>query len=176
MRHQRKVKKLQRPAAQRKALLSGLVADLITHKQIKTTLAKAKAVRPFAEKMVTLGKRGDIHSRRLAVAFLRSKSVVTELFDVVAPLAQNRVGGYTRITKLGQRLSDSAPVAFIEWVDQPSGSTTAAATIDDSANADADSPSPAAKKAAKKAAAKKTAKKATKKTAKEAADNTDAPE
>ncbi len=118
MRHQRKVKKLQRPAAQRKALLSGLVADLITHKQVKTTLAKAKAVRPFAERMVTLGKRGDIHARRLAVAFLRRKSVVSELFDVIAPLARNRAGGYTRITKLGQRLSDSAPVAFIEWVDQ----------------------------------------------------------
>ena len=159
MRHQRKVKKLQRPAAQRKALLSGLVADLITHKQIKTTLAKAKAVRPFAEKMVTLGKRGDIHARRMAVAFLRSKSVVTELFDVIAPLAKTRAGGYTRITKLGQRLSDSAPVAFIEWVDQPAAQPAAAPAEEKPAEA-ATEEKPAAKKApAKKAAKKATAKK-----------------
>ncbi len=88
MRHQNKVKKLQRTSAQRKALISGLVSDLITHKQIKTTLAKAKAIRPFAEKMVTLAKRNDLHARRMAVAFLRSKSVVSELFEVVAPLAK----------------------------------------------------------------------------------------
>jgi len=164
MRHQRKVKKLQRPAAQRKALLSGLVSDLITHKQIKTTLAKAKAVRPFAEKMVTLGKRGDLHARRIAVAFLRSKTVVTELFDVIAPLAKNRPGGYTRITKLGQRLSDSAPVAFIEWVDQPAADKSI-----DTAAEPAAKEKPAAKKAAKKAPAKKAAKKtAAKKEEKEA--------
>jgi large subunit ribosomal protein L17 len=156
MRHQRKVKKLQRPAAQRKALVSGLVADLITHKQIKTTLAKAKAVRPFAEKMVTLGKRGDIHARRMAVAFLRSKSVVSELFEVVAPLAKNRKGGYTRITKLGQRLSDSAPVAFIEWVDQPTAAPAAPAT-EKPAEAEAEVKKPAAKKAPAKKAAKKAA-------------------
>jgi large subunit ribosomal protein L17 len=156
MRHQRKVKKLQRPAAQRKALLSGLVADLITHKQIKTTLAKAKAVRPFAERMVTLGKRGDIHARRMAVAFLRSKSVVSELFDVIAPLAQSRAGGYTRITKLGQRLSDSAPVAFIEWVDQPADKTTPAPAEAKPTEA-ASEDKPAAKKAAPKKAAKKAA-------------------
>jgi len=154
MRHQRKVKKLQRPSAQRKALLSGLVSDLITHKQIKTTLAKAKAVRPFAEKMVTLGKRGDLHARRMAVAFLRSKTVVSELFNVVAPLAKNRIGGYTRITKLGQRLSDSAPVAFIEWVDQPTAETVALPTEETTDEPKADK-KPAAKKVpAKKAAIK----------------------
>jgi large subunit ribosomal protein L17 len=116
MRHQNKVKKLQRTSAQRKALISGLVSDLITHKQIKTTLAKAKAIRPFAEKMVTLAKRNDLHARRMAVAFLRSKSVVSELFDVVAPLAEGRPGGYTRIYKLTARKGDAAETALIELV------------------------------------------------------------
>ena len=130
MRHQNKVKKLQRTSAQRKSLISGLVSDLITHKQIKTTLAKAKAIRPFAEKMVTLAKRNDLHARRMAVAFLRSKSVVSELFDVVAPLAEGRPGGYTRITKLGQRHTDSAEMAYIEWVDQVSTPQAAAPAAD----------------------------------------------
>jgi large subunit ribosomal protein L17 len=119
MRHRNKVKKLQRPAHHRRALLANLVCSLIEHKQIRTTVAKAKAMRPVAENMVTLGKRGDIPARRLAVAFLRHKSVVKELFDAIAPAAASRKGGYTRITKLGQRQSDSAPMAFIEWVDQP---------------------------------------------------------
>ena len=153
MRHQNKVKKLQRTSAQRKSLISGLVSDIITHKQIKTTLAKAKAIRPFAEKMVTLAKRNDLHARRMAVAFLRSKSVVSELFDVVAPLAEGRPGGYTRITKLGQRLSDSAPVAFIEWVDQPSATSLGTAAVTE-ASAEPKAPKAAkAKKAPKDDAA-----------------------
>ena len=109
MRHQNKVKKLGRPAAQRRSLLANLVCSLIEHKQIRTTVAKAKAVRPFAERMVTLAKRGDLHARRQAVGFLYSKSVVKELFEVVGPAAATREGGYTRITKLGPRLSDSGP-------------------------------------------------------------------
>lgn len=118
MRHRRKTVKLQRDASHRDALLSNLVVSLIDHKQIKTTLAKAKAVRPFAEKMVTLGKRGDIHARRIAKGYLHSDAAVKELFAVIAPASATRLGGYTRITKLGQRLTDSAPMAFIEWVDQ----------------------------------------------------------
>ena len=90
---------------------------MIEHQRIKTTLAKAKAVRPLAEKMVTLGKRGSIHARRTALATLRQKNAIKKLFDDIAPRSTERHGGYTRIVKLGQRKSDSAPMAFIEWVD-----------------------------------------------------------
>ena len=117
MRHNRKVPKLQRRADQRKALLSNLVCSLIEHRRIRTTLAKAKAVRPFAEKMLTLGKRGDLHARRTALSYLKHKDIVAKLFSEVAPAAAARNGGYTRITKLGQRPTDSAPMAYIEWVD-----------------------------------------------------------
>ena len=117
MRHGRKTVKLQRRQDHRDALLSNLVCSLIEHKQIKTTVAKAKAIRPFADRMVTLGKRGDLHARRTAIGYLHSKDSVKELFEKVAPLASHRQGGYTRIIKLGQRPTDSAPMAFIEWVD-----------------------------------------------------------
>lgn len=117
MRHNRKVPKLQRRPDHRKSLLSNLVCSLIEHRRIRTTLAKAKAIRPLAEKMVTLGKRGDLHARRTAISYLKSKDVVAKLFAEVAVAAATRQGGYTRITKLGQRLSDSAPMAYIEWVD-----------------------------------------------------------
>jgi large subunit ribosomal protein L17 len=117
MRHQKKTIKLGRTAEHRKALLANQVCSLIEHQRIKTTLAKAKAVRPFAEKMVTLGKRGSIHARRTALATLRQKNAVKKLFDDIAPRSAERNGGYTRIVKLGRRKSDSAPMAFIEWVD-----------------------------------------------------------
>ena len=117
MRHGRKTIKLQRRQDHRDSLLSNLVCSLIEHKQIKTTVAKAKAVRPFADRMVTLGKRGDLHARRTAIRYLHSKDSVKELFEKVAPAASHRQGGYTRIIKLGQRPTDSAPMAFIEWVD-----------------------------------------------------------
>jgi large subunit ribosomal protein L17 len=117
MRHQKKTIKLGRTAAHRKALLANQICSLIEHQRIKTTLAKAKAVRPLAEKMVTLGKRGSIHARRTALATLRQKNAVKKLFDDIAPRSAERNGGYTRIVKLGQRKSDSAPMAFIEWVD-----------------------------------------------------------
>ena len=117
MRHGRKTVKLQRRQDHRDSLLSNLVCSLIEHKQIKTTVAKAKAIRPFADRMVTLGKRGDLHARRTAIGYLHSKDSVKELFEKVAPAASHRQGGYTRIIKLGQRPSDSAPMAFIEWVD-----------------------------------------------------------
>ena len=117
MRHQKKTIKLGRTAAHRKALLANQVCSLIEHQRIKTTLAKAKAVRPLAERMVTLGKNGSIHARRTALATLRQKTAVKKLFDDIAPRSAERNGGYTRIVKLGQRMSDSAPMAFIEWVD-----------------------------------------------------------
>jgi large subunit ribosomal protein L17 len=119
MRHQKKTVKLGLTAAHRKSLLANQVCSLIEHQRIKTTLAKAKAVRPLAEKMVTLGKNGSLHARRTALAVLRQKDAVKKLFDDIAPRSADRKGGYTRIIKLGQRKSDSAAVAFLEWVDAP---------------------------------------------------------
>ena len=117
MRHQKKTVKLGRTAEHRKALLANQVCSLIEHQRIRTTLAKAKAVRPLAEKMVTLGKNGSLHARRTALAVLRQKSAVKKLFDDIAPRSASRNGGYTRIIKLGQRKSDAAPIAFLEWAD-----------------------------------------------------------
>jgi len=119
MRHQKKTVKLGRTAEHRKALLANQVCSLIEHQRIKTTLAKAKAVRPLAEKMVTLGKQGSLHARRTALAVLRQKNAVKKLFDDIAPRSAERNGGYTRIIRLGLRKSDAAQVAFIEWVDSP---------------------------------------------------------
>ena len=100
-------------------MLANQVCSLIAESRIKTTLAKAKAVRPFAEKMITLGKRGDLHARRVALSFLRQKDAVHKLFAEVAPRTASRPGGYCRIVKLGPRKSDSALMAYIEFVDQP---------------------------------------------------------
>src|SRR5436853_4288203 len=119
IRHQKKTIKLGRTAEHRKALLANQVCSLIEHQRIKTTLAKAKAVRPLAERMVTLGKNGSLHARRTALAVLRQKNAVKKLFDNIAPRSADRRGGYTRIIKLGPRKSDSAPIAFLEWVDAP---------------------------------------------------------
>jgi large subunit ribosomal protein L17 len=117
MRHQKKTIKLGRTAEHRRALLANQVCALIQHQRIETTLAKAKAVRPLAERMVTLGKKGSIHARRTALAVLRQKSAVKKLFDDISQRSAERNGGYTRIVKLGARKSDSARMAFIEWVD-----------------------------------------------------------
>jgi large subunit ribosomal protein L17 len=117
MRHAKKTLKLGRKAEHRNLLLANQVCSLIEHNRIKTTLAKAKAVRPFAEKMITLGKRGDLHARRTAIAFLRQKDAVTKLFGEVARRSASRNGGYCRIVKLGPRTSDSAPMAYLEFVD-----------------------------------------------------------
>jgi len=117
MRHQRNTPKLGRKEGHRKSLLANQVCSLIEHSRIKTTLAKAKAVRPLAEKMVTLGKKKTLHARRTALAVLRQTGAVTKLFNDVAPRAAERKGGYTRIVKLGMRKSDAAEMAFIEWVD-----------------------------------------------------------
>jgi large subunit ribosomal protein L17 len=119
MRHQKNTVRLGRKAEHRKALLANQVCNLIEHRRIKTTLAKAKAVRPLAERMVTLGKDGSIHARRTAFATLRQKDAVKKLFDEIAPASGERNGGYTRIIRLGQRHSDSAFMALIEWVDSP---------------------------------------------------------
>ena len=117
MRHQKNTVKLGRTAEHRKALLANQVCSLIEHSRIKTTLAKAKAVRPFAERMLTLGKRGTLHDRRNAIAYLHNVGMVKKLFEEIAPRSSSRNGGYTRIIKLGPRMSDSAPMAYIEWVD-----------------------------------------------------------
>ena len=117
MRHQKNTRKLGRTSQHRDAMLANIVASLIIHKRVKTTLAKAKAARPLAEQLVTLGKGGTLHDYRLAVAKIGQKDVITKLFKEIAPGFKDRKGGYTRIIKLGPRQSDSAPVAFLEWVD-----------------------------------------------------------
>ena len=117
MRHQKKTVKLGRSQAHRDALLANQVCSLIIHQRIRTTLAKAKAARPLAEKMVTLGKKGTLHARRTAASYLHQDTAVKKLFEEIAPRSAARKGGYTRIVKLGPRKSDSAPMAVLEWVD-----------------------------------------------------------
>jgi large subunit ribosomal protein L17 len=116
MRHQKKGRKLGRNSAQRRALFQTLSCQVIEHGRIRTTLAKAKEVRPVVEEMITLGKRGDLHAHRQAVAFLRQKPTVHRLFAEVAPRYAERPGGYTRIIKLGARQGDAAEMAYIELV------------------------------------------------------------
>jgi len=117
LRHHRSGKKLGRDSAHRKALYSNLAGALIEHGRIKTTEAKAKAVKPIAEQMITLGRRGDIHARRQATAYLRSQDVVHKLFSEVAPRLADRPGGYSRIVKLGPRQGDAAEMVYLELVD-----------------------------------------------------------
>ena len=117
MRHHRAGKKLGRDSAHRKALYANLAGSLIEHGRIRTTEAKAKAVKPFAEQMITLGKRGDLAARRQAIAQLRSQDVVHVLFADVAPRFADRPGGYTRIVKLGPRVGDAASMVYLELVD-----------------------------------------------------------
>jgi len=117
VRHARAGKKLGRDSAHRKALYSNLAGALLEHGRIKTTEAKAKAVKPFAEQMITLGKRGDLSARRRALSELRSPQVVSHLFGEVAPRFADRPGGYTRIVKLGQRQGDAAEMVYLELVD-----------------------------------------------------------
>jgi len=117
MRHQRAGKKLGRSPAHRKALYANLAGALIEHGRIETTEAKAKAVRPIAEQMITLGRRGDLAARRQAIAYLRSQDVVHKLFAEVAPRFAERPGGYSRIVKLGPRQGDAASMVYLELVD-----------------------------------------------------------
>jgi large subunit ribosomal protein L17 len=117
MRHHRSGKKLGRDSSHRRALYANLACSLIEHGRIKTTEAKAKAVKPFAEQMITLGKRGDLHARRQALSELRSQEAVHLLFADVAPRFAERPGGYSRIVKLGPRAGDSADMVYLELVD-----------------------------------------------------------
>jgi large subunit ribosomal protein L17 len=117
MRHHRAGKKLGRDSAHRKALYANLACSLIEHGRIQTTEAKAKAVKPFAEQMITLGRRGDLHARRQALSNLRSQEVVHKLFSEVAPRFAERPGGYSRIVKLGPRQGDAAEMVYLELVD-----------------------------------------------------------
>ena len=117
MRHRKAGRKLGRDRDHRRALYANLAAALFEHGRIKTTEAKAKEVRPIAEEMITLGKRGDLHAHRQAVAFLRSKAVAHKLFAEIAPRFAERPGGYTRIVKIGPRKGDAAEMAYLELVD-----------------------------------------------------------
>lgn len=116
MRHRKHTAKLGRKGSHRNAMLANLVCSLIKFRRVTTTLAKAKAARPMAEKMLTLGKKGTIHHRRLAAARLHQEDAVRILFNEIAPQHQERQGGYTRIIKQGTRRGDAAPMAILEWV------------------------------------------------------------
>ena len=118
MRHGKVHRKLNRTAEHRKAMFANMCAALIKHEQIITTLPKAKDLRPVVEKLITLGKRGDLHARRLAMSKLRDETMVKKLFDVLGKRYQDRNGGYTRVLKAGFRYGDNAPMAVIEFVDR----------------------------------------------------------
>ena len=119
MRHLKRTAKLGRTGQHRNAMLANLVCSLIIHGRVTTTLAKAKAARSVAEKMVTLGKHGTIHDRRLAASRLHQEDAVRILFNEIAPTQKDRPGGYTRIVRLNQRQGDAAQLAILEWVDVP---------------------------------------------------------
>ena len=118
MRHRIAHRKLNRTASHRKAMFANMASSLIEHEQIVTTLPKAKELRPFVEKLVTLAKKGDLTSRRLAIARTRNKEMSKKLFDVLGPRYKERSGGYIRIMKAGYRYGDNAPMAVIEFVDR----------------------------------------------------------
>ncbi|MDD7971614.1 50S ribosomal protein L17 [Roseinatronobacter alkalisoli] len=118
MRHARGYRRLNRTHEHRKALFSNMAGSLIEHEQIKTTLPKAKELRPIVEKLITLAKRGDLHSRRLAASQLKQDKDVAKLFDILGPRYKERQGGYIRIMKAGFRYGDMAPMAIIEFVDR----------------------------------------------------------
>ncbi len=161
MRHLKRTAKLGRTGEHRNAMLANMVCSLIRHRRIETTLSKARAARPVAEKLVTLGKRGTQHSRRLATARLKyadrkqhaskeenarfwKNDVIRILFEEIAPAMKERAGGYTRIIKLGQRRGDAAQLAILEWVDATTVAAEPAAAADESAKAETKPESPAA--------------------------------
>lgn len=117
MRHLKKTKKLGRTASHRKAMLANMAASLIKHERIQTTDVKAKALRPFIERLITLGKRGDLHARRLVISRLRDREATQKLFSDIAERMKERPGGYTRIVKLTRRKGDNAPLSLIEFSD-----------------------------------------------------------
>ncbi|GGA63552.1 50S ribosomal protein L17 [Pelagibacterium lentulum] len=118
MRHGKAGRKLNRTSSHRKAMFKNMSAALIKHEQIVTTLPKAKELRPIVEKLITLGKRGDLHARRQAISKVGDEAMVRKLFDVLGPRYKERNGGYTRVLKAGFRHGDNAPVAVIEFVDR----------------------------------------------------------
>ena len=118
MRHLKAGRKLNRTSSHRKALFRNLVTSLIEHEQVRTTDAKAKELRRITDRMITLGKRGSLHARRQALAYIRSRSVVSKLFDEVAARFTERHGGYTRVVKIGHRHGDAAPMSIIELTDR----------------------------------------------------------
>ncbi|MBT3331638.1 MAG: 50S ribosomal protein L17 [Rhodospirillaceae bacterium] len=118
MRHRKSGRKLNRDSSHRKAMFANMAAALIKHEQINTTLPKAKELRPIVEKLITLGKRGDLHARRLAFARIPDRAMVTKLFDVLATRYADRQGGYIRIVRANFRYGDCAPMAYIEFVDR----------------------------------------------------------
>ncbi|KHJ55110.1 50S ribosomal protein L17 [Aureimonas sp. OT7] len=135
MRHGNRGRKLNRTASHRKAMFANMAASLIEHEQIVTTLPKAKDLRPVVEKLITLGKRGDLHARRQAISQVRDETVIRKLFDTLATRYADRNGGYTRVLKAGFRRGDNAPLAVIEFVDRDPDARGAA----DRARAEADS-------------------------------------
>ncbi len=118
MRHHQAGRKLNRTASHRRALFANMAAALIKHEQIVTTLPKAKELRRVADRLITLAKRGNLHSRRLAVARVRDEVMVKKLFDILGPRYAERSGGYTRVLRAGYRHGDSAPMAVIEFIDR----------------------------------------------------------
>ena len=128
MRHRKAHRKLNRSPSHRGAMLRNLVTSLLEHERVRTTDAKAKEARKIAERMITLGKRGTLHARRRAARVLRSRAVLTKLFDTLGPRYENRAGGYTRITKLGPRPGDNAAVSQIELVPQDEDSSAEASS------------------------------------------------
>jgi large subunit ribosomal protein L17 len=126
MRHLKAGRKLNRTSSHRKALFRNMVTSLLDREQVQTTDAKAKELRPYVDRMITLGKRGTLHARRQALAFIRSEDVVKKLFDDVAVRFRERPGGYTRIVKLGVRKGDAAPMSLIELVDRGDASKSEA--------------------------------------------------
>ncbi|WOC17170.1 50S ribosomal protein L17 [Pseudochrobactrum sp. MP213Fo] len=118
MRHGKTLRKLNRTASHRKAMFANMAASLIEHEQIVTTLPKAKEIRPIVEKLITLGKRGDLHARRQAISAIRDVQLVQKLFDVLATRYADRHGGYIRIMKAGYRFGDNAPLAVVEFVER----------------------------------------------------------
>ena len=137
MRHLKRTAKLGRTGTHRNAMLANLVCSLIIHKRVTTTLAKAKAARSVAEKMVTLGKLGTIHDRRLAVARLHQEDAVRVLFNEIAPTQKERRGGYTRIIQLEQRPGDAAQKAILEFVDVPMATEVVTSDLPETAAAKA---------------------------------------
>ena len=138
MRHARGYRRLNRTHEHRKALFANMAGSLIEHEQMKTTLPKAKELRPIIEKLITLAKRGDLHARRQAAAQLKQDAYVARLFDILGPRYANRQGGYVRVLKAGFRYGDMAPMAIIEFVDRDTSAKGAADRARLDAEADAD--------------------------------------